>query len=57
MSMEVIDRSALVAECVVSPETTRLLGVAQQRGRAIHTGVAMLTSQLDLLLAFMGAVS
>jgi len=54
-STDVIDRSALVAECVIAPEMTRLLDVARQRGRAIHTGVAMLTSQLDLMLAFMGA--
>jgi len=39
---------------VIAPEMTRLLAVARQRGRAIHTGVAMLTSQIDLMLAFMG---
>lgn len=33
---------------------TRLLEVARQRGRAIHTGVPMLEAQLDLLLRFMG---
>jgi shikimate dehydrogenase len=54
LSIDVIDRSALVAECVLAPEMTRLLDVARQRGRAIHKGVAMLTAQLDLMLAFMG---
>jgi shikimate dehydrogenase len=49
-----IARSALVAECVVAPEMTRLLEVAQQRGCAIHTGVPMLEAQLDMLLRFMG---
>ena len=53
-SIDVIDRSALVAECVIAPEMTRLLDVARRRGRAIHTGVAMLESQLDRMLAFMG---
>ena len=53
-STDVIDRSALVAECVIAPEMTRLLDVARRRGRAIHTGVAMLESQLDRMLAFMG---
>jgi shikimate dehydrogenase len=50
----VIDRSALVAECVIAPDMTRLLEVAQRRGAAIHAGVAMLASQLDLMLDFMG---
>jgi shikimate dehydrogenase len=54
ISEVVIDRSKLVAECVIAPETTRLLEIARQRGCAIHTGVAMLTSQLDLMLEFMG---
>jgi shikimate dehydrogenase len=54
MSEDIVDRSTLVAECVIAPEMTRLLEVARRRGRAIHTGVAMLTSQLDLMLAFMG---
>lgn len=50
----VIERSALVAECVVAPEMTQLLEVARQRGRAIHTGVPMLEAQLEMLLRFMG---
>jgi shikimate dehydrogenase len=56
LSESVIARSALVAECVISPEMTRLLQVAQLRGRAIHTGVPMLEAQLELILAFMGAL-
>ena len=56
LSESVIERSALVAECVVSPEMTRLLQVAQQRGCSIHTGVPMLEAQLELILAFMGAL-
>ena len=56
LSESVIERSALVAECVVAPEMTRLLQVAQQRGCAIHTGVPMLEAQLELILAFMGAL-
>ena len=49
-----IERSALVAECVVAPEMTQLLEIARQRGRAIHTGVPMLEAQLEMLLRFMG---
>jgi shikimate dehydrogenase len=51
---DVLERSALVAECVVAPEMTRLLQLAQARGRSIHTGVPMLTAQMDLMLRFMG---
>jgi shikimate dehydrogenase len=54
MSNAMIERSALIAECVIAPEMTRLLEVAKQRGRAIHTGVPMLTAQLDMMLDFMG---
>jgi shikimate dehydrogenase len=54
MADDVIARSALVAECVVAPEMTRLLEVARVRGRPIHTDIAMLSAQIDLLLRFMG---
>lgn len=55
LSSDVIDRSALVAECVASPETTRLLELARRRGRAVHSGVPMLAAQLELMLEFMRA--
>ncbi len=51
----VIERSTLVAECVVAPEQTRLLELARRLGRGIHTGVPMLEAQLELILTFMGA--
>lgn len=54
MSDDVIERSDLVAECVLAPEMTRLLEVARAKGRRIHTGVPMLTAQMELLLRFMG---
>lgn len=54
MDEGLIDRSTLVAECVISPEYTALLQVAKRRGRQTHTGVPMLTSQIGLMLAFMG---
>ena len=54
MSRAIIERSALVADCVIAPEMTRLLQVARERGRAIHTGVPMLTAQMALMLRFMG---
>lgn len=49
-----IDRAQLVAECVLAPEMTPLLLAARARGRAVHTGVPMLTGQLELMLGFMG---
>jgi len=54
LSESAIARSALVAECVVAPERTRLLEAAQQLGAAVHTGVPMLEAQLEMLLRFMG---
>ncbi len=56
MSDDVLERSTVIAECVVAPEMTRLLDVARARGRAIHTGVPMLAAQMDLMLRFMGVV-
>jgi shikimate dehydrogenase len=54
MSQETIENSDLIAECVITPEVTALLEAARQRGRAIHTGVPMLASQMALMLEFMG---
>jgi shikimate dehydrogenase len=51
---DVIDRAALIAECVIAPEMTRLLELARSRGRIVHTGIPMLTGQLELMLEFMG---
>lgn len=51
---DVAERSALVAECVVAPEMTRLVQLAQAKGRAIQTGVPMLAAQMNLMLHFMG---
>jgi shikimate dehydrogenase len=48
-------RSALVAECVIAPETTELLRLAAASGCVVHTGVPMLEAQMELMLAFMGA--
>lgn len=54
MSRDVVERAALVAECVVAPEMTALLALAASSGRAIHTGVPMLEAQMSLMLEFMG---
>jgi shikimate dehydrogenase len=54
---DVIARSALVAECVIAPEVTRLLEVAGAQGCAIHTGVPMLEAQMAMILDFMGATA
>jgi shikimate dehydrogenase len=51
---EVLDRTRLVAECVVAPETTVLLARARARGVAVHGGLAMLSAQMELMLRFMG---
>lgn len=54
MSEELIARSALVAECVIAPEATALLQLAASQGKLVHSGLPMLTSQLQLMLDFMG---
>jgi shikimate dehydrogenase len=54
MSRDLVERSAVVAECVVTQDMTPLLALAQDVGRTIHPGLPMLTAQLDLLLDFMG---
>ena len=54
MPETLIDRSSLVAECVITPEVTALLDVAKRKGRQVHTGVPMLAAQIDLMLSFMG---
>jgi shikimate dehydrogenase len=54
ISSEVVERAALIAECVIAPERTRLLEIATAKGRAIQTGVPMLAAQMELMLRFMG---
>ena len=54
-SVETIDRATLVAECVLAPERTRLLEVAEARGKRVHGGVAMLRAQMGLMLSYMTA--
>ena len=56
ISEAVIARSNLVAECVIAPEITALLALARGQGKSIHTGVPMLTAQVELMLEFMGVV-
>lgn len=51
---DVLERTRLVAECVVAPEITPLLERARGRGTAVHTGVPMLSAQMELMLRFMG---
>jgi shikimate dehydrogenase len=48
------DPSALVAEVVMKPDMTPLLIAAERRGHAIHFGIHMLNSQLDLMMQFLG---
>lgn len=49
-----LERTALVAECVIAPEITPLLELARRLGKQTHTGVPMLTAQIGLMLDFMG---
>lgn len=51
---DVLARVGLVAECVVAPETTRLLARAGELGIAVHGGLPMLRAQMELVLRFMG---
>ncbi len=55
MPRELVARAGLVAECVLAPEITPLLELARDMGRPIHTGIPMLSAQMNLLLDFMGA--
>ncbi len=55
MTTSQIDRANLVAECIIAPQVTELLTVAESRGCKVHTGVPMLTAQVGLMLDFMGA--
>jgi len=43
-----------IAECVIAPEITPLIAIARSRGCQTHTGNAMLTAQMHLMLKFMG---
>ncbi|RYY79525.1 MAG: shikimate dehydrogenase [Moraxellaceae bacterium] len=49
----IIKQCALVAECVIAPEQTALLQLANRLGIKTHTGLNMLNSQLALMLDFM----
>jgi len=51
---DIVEVSGVVADCVVAPEMTQLLQVAQRSGRRVHTGVPMLVAQMDLMLRFLG---
>jgi shikimate dehydrogenase len=51
---DLVERSVLVADCVVAPEITRLIQRAQDKGRLIQTGLLMLAAQMGLMLRFMG---
>ena len=44
----------VVAEIIMTPETTPLLAAAQNRGCKIHYGLPMLRSQANLMAAFVG---
>ena len=48
------DPRALFAEVVMKPEFTPLLLAAKQRGHEIHSGIHMLTGQLEMMMAFFG---
>lgn len=51
------DPAALIAEVVMKPDMTPLLIAAEKRGHAIHFGIHMLNSQLELMMQFLGVAS
>lgn len=52
-SSNIIKHCKLVAECVIAPEQTALLQLANSLGIKTHVGLNMLNSQLALMLEFM----
>lgn len=50
-----LPRVALVAECVLAPDTTRLMQAARDQGCRVQGGLPMLAAQMDLMLSYMGA--
>jgi shikimate dehydrogenase len=52
--LESADPAALFAEVVMKPEFTPLLLAAEQRGHRVHSGVHMLSGQLDMMMDFFG---
>lgn len=54
---ELVKRAGLAAEIIIAPELTPLLRMAQELGRPIHKGAAMLEAQLELAFRFWGVAS
>ncbi|MEQ5055938.1 shikimate dehydrogenase [Klebsiella michiganensis] len=52
-SLEKLGPKTLVCDIVIFPEKTRLLSLAEQKKLPIHTGKAMLSAQIKLMLDFM----
>jgi len=52
-SVEKLGPRTLVCDIVIFPEKTRLLTLAEQKKLPIHTGRAMLSAQIKLMLNFM----
>ncbi len=55
IQLDVIQKTRLVADIVITRDMTPLLLLAQSHGIAIQRGLPMLTGQLDLFLEFVGA--
>lgn len=52
-NLDSVEKSTLVAEVVMKPDMTPLLIAAEKRGHAIHFGIHMLNSQLELMMQFL----
>ena len=52
-----LDARQIVAEIIMSPETTPLLSAARARGCRVHPGWPMLACQLGMMADFMGLVA
>ena len=51
-----IDSSMLVADVVAKPEITPLLSEARNRGAEIHSGIHMITGQIDLIASHLAVL-
>lgn len=54
MSSELVSSCTLVADCIIAPETTPLLALAQQHQCVVHHGAPMFAGQMGNVLKFWG---
>ena len=57
LDIDLLRADCLVCDIIMILERTRLILAAQQTGRPVHIGRYMLDYQIDLIGAFIGALS